>query len=120
MGSVFCKSCGEELDGLDKPGRTERIPCPKCGSTARRFEESCQVRIDLSVSHSVLHRRDDKAFGFEESRKGRTSIANQGSDGSISYMVTGTRTIMPACRVTARARRLATESCLNGWSSRHW
>ncbi len=108
MGFVFCKACGKQLDGLlELPGH-ERIPCPRCGSTSRRFEESCEVRIGLSAHFSLLHQREDKAIGFEESRKNGTSIANRGNNGCVSYTLTGAspqgeEDTLPACRILIAA-----------------
>ena len=74
MGSIFCRNCGRQLDESFDPPCAERIPCPDCGSTSRRFEELCVAGIRSSVSHSMLHQRESKTIGFEESgRQGRTS-----------------------------------------------
>jgi hypothetical protein len=36
-----------------------------------------------------LHQRDNKAIGFEESREGGTSTADQSEEGALSYRLTG-------------------------------
>lgn len=41
MGHAFCKDCGTEIIQDDKESNpTEKNPCPKCGSTVRRYEVS--------------------------------------------------------------------------------
>ena len=104
MGSMFCGACGRQLNELSDPACTERIPCPDCGSTSRRFEESCIVPIRPSVYHSALHQRDNEAIGFEQSRQGGTSTAEQSDEGALLYRVTGKspqgeEDTLSACRI---------------------
>lgn len=42
--AVYCKECGEPLDGLVHDAE-EREPCPECGVTSRRFVESIEETI---------------------------------------------------------------------------
>jgi hypothetical protein len=89
MGLIFCNNCGRQLDESFNPPNAERIPCPDCGSTSRRFEESCVAGVRLSVSHSMQHKRKGKTIGFESGRQGRTESARQDKDNELSYALTG-------------------------------
>ena len=105
MGSVFCRDCGRQLDGLSALPCAERIPCPDCGSTSRSFEESLHDGIGLGDYHSLLHQRESKAIGFRESaRQGRTASADQIKDGALSYTLNGNspqgeEDTLSACRI---------------------
>ena len=105
MGSIFCRNCGRQLDESFDPPCAERTPCPDCGFTSRRFEESCVAGIRSSVSHSMLHQRESKTIGFEESgRQGRTVSAEQGKDDKLSYTLNGNslqgeEDTLSACRI---------------------
>jgi hypothetical protein len=51
-----------------------------------------------------LHRRDNEAIGFEQSREGGTSTADQSDEGALSYRVTGKspqgeEDTLSACRI---------------------
>lgn len=105
MGSVFCGNCGRQLDESFDPPCAERIPCPDCGSTVRRFVESRNAVIHPSVGHSMRHQRESKTIGFEASgRQGRTVSAKQGKDDKLSYTLNGNspqgeEDTLSACRI---------------------
>lgn len=40
MSNIFCNDCGAELDEAPTLLPEQRPPCPKCGSLARRFEQT--------------------------------------------------------------------------------
>lgn len=56
-GVVFCQDCGSPIEGepptADDP--TQRPPCPRCGSTARRFDlPAATVRIAMTLGSTTL------------------------------------------------------------------
>lgn len=89
MESVFC-ICGRQLDESPDLPCAERIPCPDCGSASRSFDKSLHDGIGMSDHVSALHQRKSKTVGFRESaRQGRTTSADQGKDGALSYRLNG-------------------------------
>jgi hypothetical protein len=118
MGHVFCRVCGRQLDELAGSAGAGRMPCPDCGSTSRHFEESCNVSVGLRVNHSLLHQRDNKAIGFEESRQGVGLSAQLSKEGALSYKLTGNspqgeEDTLQACRILVAALNKAG----GGWDS---
>jgi len=107
MEPLFCANnkCGKQLDESPDLPRTERKPCPYCGSTARSFNRSLSECINTSEHVVVLKRTESKITGFSESaRQGRSANADQGKDGILSYMLNGSspqgeEDTLSACRI---------------------
>jgi hypothetical protein len=50
MDAVFCNGCGAKLEEPPTLLPDQRLPCPTCGSLARRFEQDVTDQITLSDS----------------------------------------------------------------------
>jgi hypothetical protein len=50
MDAIFCNGCGAKLEEAPTLLPDQRLPCPTCGSLARRFEQDITEQVTLSDS----------------------------------------------------------------------
>src|SRR5689334_10359596 len=54
--SVACSNCGRAFDGPDTQDGN-RLPCPNCGSTSRRFDDGISETVKLRTTLGFKHKR---------------------------------------------------------------
>jgi hypothetical protein len=69
--TAVCATCDTPIDISRDPSPTERTPCPKCGSTARKYDTAFLATLQLKVrvayetiSESVTRHRGWWALGI--------------------------------------------------------
>jgi hypothetical protein len=104
--SISCANCGVDLTDFHRD--SERMPCPNCEATARRFGVSIHETIKVSDYIAALHERNKKAIGFSESaRQRRASAADQMTSDSQTFQIEGTapqreEDTLLTCRILVR------------------
>lgn len=103
-----CGNCDVELPE-EYGSAMQRVPCPACGSTARRFEVHLEETVQVSDHFMLEAQREGSIIGFRESeREGRAASADDHGDGTISWTLSGSspqgeEDTPSACRILVEA-----------------
>lgn len=71
------------------PHAAERTPCPKCGSTARRFVELIADRVSLSSHLAGQTQRNGMTVGYSETAREGTAASADIEGGQLIYRIAG-------------------------------
>lgn len=74
VASVQCGSCGVGLEERSDVPIESRIPCPKCGSTARSFAQHLTSDITVTGSAEFEHRRQFPMSGVQARELGGVAL----------------------------------------------
>ena len=66
-----CGSCGEPIDESADVPIEDRVPCPQCGSTTRKFSEHLKVKAKAQVGLKFKHKRPGSKKPITEGFTGR-------------------------------------------------
>ncbi len=88
--SVVCGECGGAIDEPPSIPVEQRLPCPSCGSTSRRFHVTVACSAGVSSHAMALGGRGGEAVSFSESpRSGLASSASRRDDGTVDQCLVG-------------------------------
>ncbi len=71
MARARCGSCGEPIDESADVPIEDRVPCPQCGSTTRKFSEHLKVEAKAQVGLGFKHKRPGSKKPIAEGFTGR-------------------------------------------------
>ena len=65
--AVCCNTCGNVLEENATTDQKEHIPCPRCGSTIRRYDFNLNVNMQARAGFGMKHKRPGKKSPLSES-----------------------------------------------------
>jgi len=65
--AVYCNACGNVLEENTATDQKEHAPCPRCGSTLRRYDVNLNVKMHARAGFGMRHKRPGEKRPLSES-----------------------------------------------------